>query len=53
MFYNMFPYASNIHCYNTRYTAKNNNYNISIQTNVGKQSISFMAKDIWKDLPTN
>ena len=49
----MFPYASNIHCYNTRYTAKKNNYNISIQTNVGKQSISFMAKDIWKDLPTH
>ena len=26
---------------------------ISIQTNVGKQSISFMAKDIWNDLPTH
>ena len=53
VFNNMFQYASNIHCYNTRYTAKKNNYKISIQTNVGKQSISFMAKDIWKDLPTH
>ena len=26
---------------------------ISIQTNVAKQSISFMAKDIWNDLPTH
>ena len=49
----MFQYASNIHCYNTRYTAKKNLYMISIQTNVGKQSISFMAKDIWNDLPTH
>ena len=49
----MFQYANNIHCYNARYTAKENLYQISIQTNVGKQSISFMAKDIWKDLPTH
>ena len=46
-------YASNIHYYNTRYTAKKNLYNISIQTNICKQSISFTAKDIWKDLPTH
>ena len=38
-----------------RYTAKKNLYKISIEKkiNVGKQSISFMAKDIWKDLPTH
>ena len=35
-----------------RYTAKNNFYKLSIPTNVGKQSISFMAMDIWQDLPT-
>ena len=40
---NMFQYASNIHGFNTRYAAKHN---------VGKQLISFMATDIWKDLPT-
>ena len=49
----MFQYANNIHCYNAGYTAKENLYQISIQTNVGKQSISFMAKVIWKDLPTH
>ena len=49
----MFQYASNIHCYNTRYTAKKNLYKMSVRTNVGKQSISFIATDIWKDLPTH
>ena len=28
--------ASNIHCYNTRYTATNNLYKLSIGTNLGK-----------------
>ena len=28
--------ASNIHCYNTRYTATNNLYKMSIRTNLGK-----------------
>ena len=53
VFDNIFQYASNIHCYNTRYTAKRNLYKISIQTNVGKQSMAFMAKNNWKDLPTH
>ena len=53
VFDNMFQYASKIHCYNTRYTAKKNLYKMSVQTNVGKQSISFIATDIWKDLPTH
>ena len=52
VFDNMFQYASNIYCYNTRYTAKKNLYKMSVQTNIGKQSISFIATDIWKDLPT-
>jgi len=42
-----------IHGYNPRYTAKENTYKPSIPTNVGKQSISFMVTDIWKDLPTH
>ena len=36
-----------MHGYNTRYTAKQNFYN------VGKQSVTFMAIDIWKDLPSS
>ena len=51
---NMFPYASNIHGNNTRYAAKpkHNLYKPKVRTNVGKQLISSMATDIWKDLPT-
>ena len=52
VFDNMFQYASNIHGYNTRYAAKHNLYKPNVRTNVGKQLISFMATDIWKDLPT-
>ena len=53
VFNKMFQHASNIHCYSTRYTAKKNLYKMSVRTNVGKQSISFIATDIWKDLPTH
>ena len=55
VFDNMFQYASNIHCHNMRYTAKKNLFKMSVRTNVGigKQSISFIATDIWKDLPTH
>ena len=42
-----------IRYYNTRYTAKKNIYKPSLQTNVSKQSISFMATDTWQDLPTH
>ena len=35
------------------YTAKKKFYKLSVPTNVGKQSISFMAMDIWQDLPTH
>ena len=52
VFDNMFQYASNIHGYNTRYAANHNLYKPNVRTNVGKQLISFMATDIWKDLPT-
>ena len=53
VFDNIFQYASDIHFYNARYTAKKNLYKKSIQTNLSKQSISFIATDIWKDLPTH
>ena len=34
----------------TRYTAKLNFYKFRVKTNTGKQSVSLMAIDIWKDL---
>ena len=40
-----------MHKDNTRYTAKHNFYKYRVKTNAGKQSFSFMAIDIWKDLP--
>ena len=43
----------NIHRYNTRYTAKQNFYKYKVKTNVGKQSVSYMPIDIWKDLPSS
>ena len=41
--------------YNTRYSAKQNFYKYTgkIKTNAGKQSLSYMAIDIWKDLPSS
>ena len=48
-----FQYARNIHGYNTRYTAKQNFYKYKVKTNTGKQSVSYMAIDIWKDLPSS
>ena len=53
VFDNTFQYARNIHRYNTRYTAKKNFYKYKVKTNVGKQSVSYMAIDIWKDLPSS
>ena len=43
----------NIHGYNTRYSAKQSFYKCKIKTNAGKQSLSYMAIDIWKDLPSS
>ena len=49
----LFQYARNIHRYSTRYTAKQNFYKFGVNTNTEKQSVSFMAIDIWKDLPSS
>ena len=51
VFHDIFQYARNMYRYNTRYTAKRNFYKYKVRTNTGKQSISFMAIDIWKDIP--
>ena len=42
-----------MHRYKTRYTAKPNFYKYRVKTKAGKQSISFMAIDIFKDLPSS
>ena len=39
--------------YNTRYMAKQNFYKYKVRTNTGKQSVSFTAIDIWKDIPSS
>ena len=53
VFDDIFKYARNMHGYNTRYTAKQNfSDKHRVNTNVGKQSVTFMAIDIWKDLPS-
>ena len=52
-----FQYASNVHItyhithYNTRYAAKQNLHKFRVKTNTGKQMISFMAIDLWQELP--
>ena len=38
---NIFQYASNIHCYNTIYTAKKNPYKPSVRTNL-RQTINLL-----------
>ena len=53
IFHDIFLYARNMHRYNTRYTAKQNFYKYKVRTNTGKQSVSFMAIDIWKDIPSS
>ena len=53
VFDNIFQYAGNIRRYNARYTGKQNFYKYKVKTNAGKQSVSYMAIDIWKDLPSS
>ena len=51
LFNHFFQYASNVHNYNTRYAAKQNLHKFRVKTNTGKQMISFMAIDLWQELP--
>ena len=53
IFNHMFEYASNVHRYNTRYASKQNFYKGKARTNIGKQTISFMACDLWSELPVH
>ena len=49
----IFQHASNIHGYNTRYSAERNPHKSKVRTDIGKQSRFFAAIDIWKDLPSS
>ena len=40
-----------VHNYNTRYASKQNLHKFRVKTNTGKQMISFMAIDLWQELP--
>ena len=53
VFDDIFQYARNMHRYNTRYTAKQNFHKYKVRTNTGKQSVSFMAIYIWKDVQSS
>ena len=46
-----FTKASEMHSYNTRYASKGNLYKIKVHTNVGKQKLTYIAAEIWADLP--
>ena len=53
IFQNIFKYANTVHNYNTRYAANQNLYKSKVRTNIGKQRISSVAIDLWKDLPSD
>ena len=53
IFHDTFQYASSVHNYNTRYAAKQNLYKSKVRTNIGKQSVSFLGSDIWRQLPSS
>ena len=48
-----FRYASEVHTYNTRYASKRNFYKPRFRTNIGKQTTSAMATELWQQLPTH
>ena len=52
IFNDFFHYAKNVHSYNTRYASQNNLYKSRFRTNMGRQTISAMAIDIWQNLPS-
>lgn len=51
LFNRFFQYSSNVHDYNTRYAANQNIHKFRVKTNTAKQMISFMAIDLWQEMP--
>lgn len=52
-FDNMFQEDSTIHGYITRYSAERKRHKSKVRANIGKQSVSFVAIDKWKDQPSS
>ena len=52
VFDDYFDFAKNKHSYNTRYVTNQNLYKQKFRTNLGKQTISAIATDLWKEIPT-
>ena len=44
--------ASEVHTYNTRYASQSNFYKLHFRTNIGKQTTSAMATEMWTQLLT-
>ena len=53
IFTNSFTYAKDIHSYNTRYASKDNIHKVRTRTNIGKQTITSLASELWQELPTD
>ena len=51
LFDNNLLYASEVHHYNTRYTAKANFYKAHFRTNIGRKTTSALAADLWQQIP--
>ena len=52
-FDNMFQEDSTFHGYITRYSAERKRHKSKVRANIEKQSVSFVAIDIWKDQPSS
>ena len=51
IFHDYFQFACDVHSYNTRYATRKNFYKPRTRTNIGKQSVSSIAVDLWQELP--
>jgi len=45
--------ASEVHTHSTRYASKSNFYKSRFRTNIGKETTSATATEMWKQLPTH
>ena len=51
IFDSYFRYASDVHSYNTRYSAKGNFYKARSKTNMGKKTLSALGVSHWQNVP--
>jgi hypothetical protein len=52
VFHDYWQLACDVHSYNTRYATRKNFYKPWTRTNIGKQSVSSIAVDLWQDRVT-